>query len=377
MRTSFTVAAAIACFAFQANQGCQTTPAVSVTHLHGGKPETDQGDNLKIRRGAQEAYAGIHGGFYVVRSQEDWTALWPSGQVPPLPPTLDTTRQMLLVGMAESKDAIGVKMTRVYDSGPFIHVIVKETGAGANCKERPERVPFDAIVVERVDKPVKFWVEDDAAQSCGDPPLAEVKCRVGESPTWSQAVSAGPGDTVDCEMTAQSRGRFEVIDRSLTMGQQPGGSSAKLSFTQGPTRGKFNVDLFGKYIVKGEAVDDGGRRGAGTATVDVLPPKTKDVIVQLLWTNFDNNDDPETFPRTEARRRGARHREGPETPHLRGRFGTALLRSEDEERLHADEAEGRRQEAAAIRLVRGRHRREGSARLHPGLLRWCAHDGDV
>jgi hypothetical protein len=31
--------------------------------------------------------------------------------------------------------------------------------------------------------------------------------------------------------------------------------------------------------------------------ITATPPKTKDALVQLVWTNFDPGDDPDTFPR--------------------------------------------------------------------------------
>ena len=282
--------------------GCQASPAITVMRLGPGEQTAAvQGDVVKTRRGGQEAFAGVRGGYYVVRSVEDWRNAWPGGSEPPLPSTLDPARSMLLVGVAENKETVALKITKVLETGDRIHVWVKETRAGENCTAKRERSPFDAVVAPRIDKPVKFYVEDARAESCGEPPAVVVSCRTNDDRKWTPTVIAQPGDTVECEMSAAARGKFALVDNVLSLGELPGGSAAKLSYTKGPARGSFAVDVFGKYVVRAEAADDSGRRTQTDATVDALPPKTKDVLVQLAWTNFDVSDDPDTFPRAKLR----------------------------------------------------------------------------
>src|SRR5699024_4293362 len=81
---------------------CTSTTAVTV--VHGPPAEPINGDAVKLRRGAQEPYAGVRGGFFVVRTREDWKRLWQDkpGDAPALPPTLDLERQMLLLGIADT-----------------------------------------------------------------------------------------------------------------------------------------------------------------------------------------------------------------------------------------------------------------------------------
>jgi hypothetical protein len=298
--------------------GCAVSPAITVVHVGPGqKPEEIRGDAVKTRRGGQEAYVGLRGGYYVVRNVEDWRNAWPGGKEPPLPSTLDPSRSMLLLAIAEANDTVQLRINKVVETGDRVHVWVRETKAGENCTAKLERQPFDALVAPRIDKPVKFYVDEERGESCGEPPGVSVNCRVNDTPAWTPKVTAQPGDNIDCEMSSETRGKFALVDSVLSLVDLPGGSSAKLAYTRGPARGTFAVDVFGTYSVRAEAADEAGRKSLATATVDALPPKTRDVLVQLVWTNFDVSDDPDTFPRVKLRameqKRDARNK--PTTTH--------------------------------------------------------------
>ena len=281
--------------------GCGVSPPLTVIHVPAGeKPPTVEGDTIKFRRGAQESYVGIHGGYFLVRGQEDWLGAWPTGQAPALPATFEPARSMLVLGVAEKKEIADIKIQKILETADFIHVYAKESRIGENCPT-PERMPFDVVTAMRVDKKVKFYVEEVQGESCGAAPIAAVSCRIAGAKDWSTKVAARPGDKIECEMRDESRGKFAVIDTALSMGEVPSGSAAKLAYTKGPNRAAFTVDVFGSYIVKAEASDDMLRKGTATATIDALPPKTDDILVQLVWANFDAADDPETFPRTKLR----------------------------------------------------------------------------
>jgi hypothetical protein len=282
--------------------GCGVSPAVTVVHLGPGeKGEPVTGDAVKTKRGGQEAYAGLRGGFYVVRNPEDWRNAWPGGNEPPFPSGLDPARSMLLLAMAEDKDTVQLHIDKVLETGNMVAIWVRDTRVGEGCTNKPDRPPFDGVVAARIDKPVKFFVSQERAESCGEAPSVTVNCRVNDTPTWAPKVSAQPGDKVDCEMSAASRGKFALTDSVLTLGQLPAGSTAKLAYTKAPLRGGFLVDVFGTYGLHAEARDDGGRKSTAVASVDAVPPKTRDVVVQLVWTNFDASDDPDTFPRVKLR----------------------------------------------------------------------------
>ncbi|MCL2725478.1 MAG: hypothetical protein FWD69_13680 [Polyangiaceae bacterium] len=291
--------------------GCTPAPAVTVVPTSASDAAALKGDSLGIRRNAQEAYRGLLAGYYVVRNAEDWRSAWPSDASEPFPSTLNTRTSMLLMAVASEKTMAQVRITNVTETSDFVHVWVRETAPGTNCATADEGAPFEAIVVPRVDKPVKFHVESVQAESCGEPPSAAVTCRLAQTNAWSAKIGARPGDTVECTLRARAHGRFALTDEMLSLSALPGGSATKLSFTTGTSRATFPIDVFGTYVVRAEAVDESGRRGVGTAQIDALPPTTKDIYVELAWSNFDASDDPATFPRAKlhAKEPGPRGRE--------------------------------------------------------------------
>jgi hypothetical protein len=280
---------------------CSTTPAITVVRISAGdKIEDVKGDNVKLKRGPQEAYSGAKGGYFVVRSVEDWQRMWPK-EVPPMPPTLDTNSQMLVLAVSETQEVTRVKVTKGLETAELLYFWISETKVGQGCVNKSPDHAFDAVVAARADKPVKFVVEEAKGDSCGDPPVANVECRLKNEQAWSKAIKAQPGDVAECELTASAKGKFELVDKVLSIPELPAGSSAKLSFAKGPTRGELSIDVYGTYNVIAEAVDEAGRRGKAVATIDVKPPKTKDVLVQLVWAGFDVKDESDTFPRVNLR----------------------------------------------------------------------------
>lgn len=290
--------------ALAAANACSSTPAITVLRGDTLKAtEPVEGDPLKIKRGAQDAYVGAKPGYAVIRSEDDVRATWPAGHEPPASARpANPERQMLVVAAPETKDLVRARITKVLETANALHVFVVETKRGPGCMARSGEDPvLDVVTVDRIDKPTRFYVEEDLAETCGDPPAVTVKCRPANGQNWSESLTAQPGDVVECEVTAESRGKFAVVDRVLSIGELPGGSTAKLQYTRGPTRVSFPVDVFGTYALRGEATDESGRRVSTIAKIEALPPRTKDLIVQLVWTNFDRSDDPDTFPRVKLR----------------------------------------------------------------------------
>jgi len=300
-RTSCFVAASVGAAVATIGACAASPPLVVVTSGSSDYATAVKGDPVKLRRGAQEAYVGQSGGFHVVRGHDDWARAWPAGAAPPLPKTVDTSRTMILLGVAEKKDATKLSFERAVETGTTLHVWAKETLRGEGCTDKLDHPPSDFVTAPRVDKPVRIYLEEERAESCGQPPAVGIKCRVGEAATWAEKLTAQPGDSIECEMTAEARGKFALVDRALTMGDLPGGTAAKLAYNRGPSRGAFTVDVFGVYSVRAEALDDAGRRTTAIAVIEALPPKTDDVLVQLVWTNFDVSDDAATFPRVQLR----------------------------------------------------------------------------
>ncbi|MBX3230764.1 MAG: hypothetical protein KIT84_00995 [Labilithrix sp.] len=268
----------------------------------GDKVEEVKGDPIKLKRGEQEPFAGGKAGYRVIRNHDDWNTAWPIGKVPDMPENaVDPKRHMLVFATADSRKVTGLKIKRALETAEFIYVYVTEQKLGENCLQRRQERAYDAVTATRIDKPVKFFITTEPGESCGPPPVASVECRVGGQEKWAPSISAQPGDAVECALTATSRGKFELIDRHLSIGELPAGSSSKFKFKQGSERGTFEVDVYGKYNIKAEAKDEGGRQASGSATVDVKPPKTKDVLVQLVWSGFDIKDVADSFPRVNLR----------------------------------------------------------------------------
>ena len=267
----------------------------------GDKVEEIKGDPVKLKRGPQEPFAGARGGFYVIRGPEDWERAWPAERTPPMPATLDTSKQMLFLAVSEDRAITRIKVQRALETATFLYVWVRETKLGDGCVNKSPDRAADAVVAARADKPVKFFVDQETGESCGEPPVANVECRVNNQQTWAKKIEAQPGDAVECTMTATARGKFELVDRLLSVAELPAGSAAKMAFKKGPERGAMEVDVYGTYTIAAEAADEAGRRGKATATIEVKPPKTKDVLVQLVWAGFDRNDVSDTFPRVNLR----------------------------------------------------------------------------
>src|SRR5437879_4493245 len=139
--------------AFAVIGSCGATAPITVVHLPPGqRAEELRGDPVKIRRGAQEPFATLRGGYFVVRTTEEWHTLWAeTNKDPPLPPTLDTSRSMLVLAIGESKDVIGMRVQKIVDTGEVLYVTIKETKPGDGCTARIDRPAFDAVIVDRID----------------------------------------------------------------------------------------------------------------------------------------------------------------------------------------------------------------------------------
>ncbi|MBN9166581.1 MAG: hypothetical protein J0I07_36945, partial [Myxococcales bacterium] len=225
---------------------CTTTPAVTVVRTSpGDKPEEIKGDHVKLKRGAQEPFAGARPGFYAVRSTEDWEHAWPVGTAPPMPPTLDTSKQMVFLAVAETQAITHVKVERVLETATFLYAWVRETKVGEYCTNKSPERAFDAVVAARADKPVKVFVEEDHGESCGEPPVAGIECRLTHQQAWTNKLTAQPGDAVECALTATARGKFELVDKLLSMAELPPGSTSKLAFKKSSERAEMEVDVYG------------------------------------------------------------------------------------------------------------------------------------
>ena len=300
MRGSIFIAV-LACLA----AGCTPTPPVTVVHVNGKAgpiptSEDGPGDALRLKKSSAPDFTGLRGGAYVVRTQADWAAMWKgaSTEPPALPDGLDLASHMLLAVATDDAIVTKLEISRAAETGTFVTVWVKQTMLGEGCVHKAdERSGLDAVLTQRIDKPIKFVVEDEDAPSCGAPPKAEVSCRVGAAKTWTPKITAKQGDLVECELASVATGKYELIDQVLTLSDAPPASKAKLSFSKGSVRAKLAPDVYGTYAVRAEATDEAGRKGTATAMIEVLPKKTRDVLLQLTWSNTDAVDPSTPLPR--------------------------------------------------------------------------------
>jgi hypothetical protein len=282
---------------------CATTPPLAVVKLgQGEKVEEVKGDPVKLKRPDQDAFSGGKPGYRVIRSHDDWNDAWPTGNVPDLPETIQDQKHFMgIFATSESKSTVHLKITRALETAEFIFIWVSEQKLGDQCMPKKGGRAYDFVSAPRLDKPIRFYVQAEGGETCGPPPTAKVECRVSGQDKWAAKITAQPGDAVECALTANSQGKFEITERLLDIAGLPAGSSSKFKFSRGSERGVFEVDVYGDYKVKAEAIDEGGRHGTGDASIEVRPPKTKDVLVQLVWSNFDIKDVSDSFARVNLR----------------------------------------------------------------------------
>ena len=265
----------------------------------GEKSRLVTGDTMRLARPAQEGYEGMHPGYYVVRTPEEWRALFDGGKEASPPKAADFTRNMVVVSSGTTA-MTRTHVARVVDTANTIHVYVQDTLRGAGCKnEKGTLPPFEVSITDRLDKPVLVHVDTEESPGCGTGPTATVKCRLANGQSWTEKIAVNPGEQVECEATTQATGAFAVVDKNWQFAELPGGSTTKMTFSRENTRVSFTPDIFGNYRPVFEVADEADRRGTAAGMVEVLPPKSTDPFVQMLWAGFDASDDPSTFPRVE------------------------------------------------------------------------------
>lgn len=281
---------------------CMPSPPITIVRIvkNAKRGEAAEGDPVRVRRPPPDSYAGLRTGAYVVRGVEDWNRMWRHvSDVPELPQDLDTSKDMLLVLANQDESIERLWVTRVVETGGHVAVFVRETTRGEGCVRRPED-PFalDAVITARIDKPLTIYIEEVNGESCGAPPKTEIACRLATAQTWSSRMTAKAGDIVECELSSTLEGKYALVDQMLSLVDIPPGSKAKLAFSKGSTtRATLALDAFGTYVIRAEGTDEAGRKSHATALIDVVPKKTRDVLVQLSWADLDEGEPQMPLPR--------------------------------------------------------------------------------
>jgi len=114
---------------------CGSTPPFLVFRgAPGEKLASVDGDPVRTRSPSFENFPGAKAGYHFVRSAEQWKEIFPGGEVPPLPTDLDFKRKMLIFAVGDGKKIQAVKITKVLDTASTVHLFVRETLEGENCK---------------------------------------------------------------------------------------------------------------------------------------------------------------------------------------------------------------------------------------------------
>jgi hypothetical protein len=318
-------ATAAVTFAFAAACSDVTVPArVFVSKVPSGvHAAREDGDVLNLTRWELEPRVGLTRGYWIVKSERQWRDLWPTieaDRIPLLPQGTDFGTEMLIVAAPTEAAATGARIHQAIDtSEQGVHIYVSQVLPGLGCPETArhaeDRVPVDLARVRSVDKEIHFHVDTKNEDPCAPPSEAKVACRLeGTTDSPEERLSVEPGKTVAC-VSQGKLGSRAMVDRTWSFRTLPRGTTTKMTIAPGSGGITFGTDAFGTYAVGLEVTDDLGRTTRATTDVVVAPPKDA-LVVQMLWTKFQPNDDPSTFPRVELHLVGERPPPPPLPGHL-------------------------------------------------------------
>jgi hypothetical protein len=250
------------------------------------------------------AREGLKRGFFVVKSDLEWRALWPTtdpDKVPLLPFDIDFGREMLLVSSPPGGEATGSEVKSVILTDRAVHVYVTQTVLGTDCPEAQDSAAknYDLVRTPRVDdKDVSFHVDTAFGEPCGSAPEAGITCKPDRSTSaLVENLKVDPGTKVVCVASGLKASR-PIFDLTWVWDGLPIGSAAKIDVAKGGHGVTFVPDVIGTYRIALEVSDDLARKGKVTGEVEVPPPPGP-LSLQLAWTKLDATDDPDTFPRIE------------------------------------------------------------------------------
>ncbi len=266
----------------------------------------EEGEPLKLTRWDLDPRTGLTRGFWIVKNEREWRDLWSSidaDRIPLLPPGIDFATEMLVVAAPTETLATGVRIHQAINTPEGgIHIYVSQVLPGLGCPETATRaddkVPVDLARIPTIDKEIHFHVDTKNEDPCSPPAEAKIACRPqGTSDAYADKLSVAPGKLVAC--VAQGKlGSRSMVDRTWSFRSLPPGTTTKMTIGDGSGAISFGTDAYGTYSVGLDITDDLGRTSRGTMDVNVAPPKDA-LVVQMLWTKFQPEDDPSTFPRVE------------------------------------------------------------------------------
>lgn len=278
-------------------------PPAPTSYIHrlktGREATREPGDKLLVTPANSEVYRGATAGYRLVKSVEDWNALWDKA-TPPAPPQIDWNAKMIISAVSDWQGITAVRISDVIETGTSLHIYVSERLPGSGCPVAGEKeAASNFAIIDRTEKVVHFHIERAEADTCGNAPDARVVCRPVSESEGKPELTVKAGEMVECEAKVDARGYFAVVDQTWVFEEKPKGSTSKFTYIPKTSKVRFPADVLGRYVVKFEVRDDGGRRSEAGAVVSCGPDASAGTLVQLGWGDFDANDDPSTFPRVE------------------------------------------------------------------------------
>lgn len=152
-------------------------------------------------------------GFHVIRTRAEWVALWPA---PFVAPTVDFSREMILVAFAGEKRTAGHALTldRITREGDTLHVALEERLPAPTCPLPPGPThPALLRAVPRHLGEVRFVVRQQQDSSCMSPPALDFSCHVERpgAPYQNRGLTPHPrvGQSVVCAATVEPKTRLD------------------------------------------------------------------------------------------------------------------------------------------------------------------------
>ncbi len=256
---------------------------------------SDTGDDYDFEHVATDGYTRQKTGFYVVRDENDWRAIWKdtkdSAAPPSSPAKIDYKKKMIFVATSPSDDAKLIEVQKVTHTFAGLQIYVVETLPPKNCPPRAplKSTPMDIVAFDTVKDDVHVHYDRLRAETCGPPPDAVAVCRVaGSGAAGSEKLASSPGDSIDCDSTQSKPQEGKIIDRQWQLLGTPAGSATKLTIGKDNIGVTFPVDAWGSYQVS-LSIRDATREGSAIAIVGVLPP---DLGIELFWQRADPSAPP-------------------------------------------------------------------------------------
>ncbi len=297
---------ALASIALVGAASCAVDPPLYVhTSRLGQTSEPEIGKPMSFDRIAEAADEGHPGGYFAIRSTNEWDVFFADTPSHPHVPDVDFSKETIVALYASDPKVVSLGVHRAVAADNGTHLYVTQVLPGKGCKgDVLAHQAFDVVKIPRNDRAIHVHVDLEQAEACdkGAAPSVALSCHLpaveGQTATPpAGAIKAELGQTVECDAQV-TPGDRPLVDRSLTIANVAKGSGTKLAYAQGGGSVTFTVDSVGKYTLHADAVDDAQQRGQATATVEV-PPPSGDTYATTAWTKFSPTDELDTFPRVE------------------------------------------------------------------------------